>query len=165
MVVTNIYSPANPSVQAQVTFSFLFATSNNMLFKSRWTVDVPNKDLLSFIFGESFWSIDNYVSVLCIKTDDWKHGWDKTLFVDADDPSRNFRAGDFLSMVKKIGHGLRKGAGVQTGDVVMLCSANRVDIPALVLGIICAGATMSGVNPSFSHKGERYLFVHVMRNQ
>lgn len=124
-----------------------------MVFKSRWTVDIPNKDLLSFVFGE----LSNlYLTAERIaehRTDDWKHGWDRPLFVDADDPSQSLKAGEFLSAVKKIGRGLREGAGVQTGDVVMMCSANRVVTPALVLGIICAGATMSGANPSFSNKG------------
>ena len=86
------------------------------------------------------------------------------MFVDADNTSSAFKAGDFLSMVKKIGRGLREGAGVQTGDVVMMCSANRVVTPALILGIICAGATMSGANPSFSHKGERTLLMNASPN-
>lgn len=124
-----------------------------MVFKSRWTVDIPNKDLLSFVFGELSNLYLTAERVAEHRTDDWKHGWDRPLFVDADDPSQSLKAGEFLSAVKKIGRGLREGAGVQTGDVVMMCSANRVVTPALVLGIICAGATMSGANPSFSNKG------------
>ena len=75
------------------------------------------------------------------------------------DPSAVFKAGDFLKTIKKIGRGLRDGAGIRTGDVVMTCSGNKVFTPALILGIICAGATMSGANPSFSHKGERTVNI------
>ena len=81
------------------------------------------------------------------------------MFVDADNTSSAFKAGDFLKTIKKIGRGLRDGAGIRTGDVVMTCSGNKVFTPALILGIICAGATMSGANPSFSHKGERTVNI------
>ena len=57
-------------------------------------------------------------------------------------------------MVKKIGRGLREGARVQRGDVVLTCAANRVVTPALFLGTICAGAIASGANPAFSTNGE-----------
>ncbi|OCB89395.1 acetyl-CoA synthetase-like protein [Sanghuangporus baumii] len=99
-----------------------------MIFTSpRPPFNVPKKDILSYMFVE----------------DDWKHGWEKQLYIDAEDPSQFVTAGQLLSLTKRIGRGLRECAGVRTGDVVLLSATNSVDIPALMLGIMVAALNYS----------------------
>nr|AIT83214.1 4-coumarate:CoA ligase [Inonotus obliquus] len=83
-------------------------------------------------------------------SDDWKYGWNKPIFIDAEEPSRVITAEQLLSLTKRIGRGLRDAVGVRTGDIVLLSATNSILVPALMLGILCAGATITGANPRFT---------------
>ena len=77
-----------------------------MIFNSKYPpLNVPNKDVLSFIF------------------DEWKHDWNKPLFIDAENPDSGISASQMINLIKRIGKGLRDSLNVHTGDVVMLCTS------------------------------------------
>lgn len=78
-----------------------------MVFKRDEKLNVPGKDLIS-------WYFDNP------KVDD-----DKPVYIDAQNPKRNYTFGQARSTVKKLAAGFRK-AGLKKGDVVCLHSFNDV---------------------------------------
>lgn len=87
--------------------------------------------------------------------DDWKHDWDRRLFLDADTPTHFLTARQLVSLTRAIGCGLRhpQGAGLTPGDVAMIFAPNSIYVPALLLGILAAGAVVSGVSPAYREKG------------
>ncbi|EJD02554.1 acetyl-CoA synthetase-like protein [Fomitiporia mediterranea MF3/22] len=110
-----------------------------MIFTSpRPPLDIPKKDILSYMF------------------DDWQHGWDKPVFVDADDPSQIITAEQLVNLTRRIGRGLRESVGVRPGDVVLMSATNSIIIPPLILGILCSGATLSGASPRFTQSELSY---------
>ena len=85
--------------------------------------------------------------------DDWKHGWDRPLFVDADDPAKFIRAGELIDMIKRIAYGLRNICGVKPGDVVLVIATNTYFTPAIILGVLAAGGILTRANPTFTDSG------------
>ena len=81
-----------------------------MPFLAKQHVQVPTKDLLSWIF------------------DDIKYDWDKPMYVDASDPSQSISERQAKSIVRKLAAGFRN-AGLQPGDTVCLHAANHVHSP------------------------------------
>lgn len=45
------------------------------------------------------------------------------------------------------------------GDVVMLCTPNSLLVPPVMLGIVCAGAALSGSNPKSTESGTLLMFL------
>lgn len=60
-------------------------------------------------------------------------------------------------MTKRIGKGLRDVAGVSPGEVVLMSTLNDIMVPGAILGILCAGAIFSGVNPRYTEAGKLHM--------
>lgn len=92
---------------------------------------------------------------------------DKVQYIDADNEKNQLTYGGALSLLKKIGFGLKE-MGLQKGDVVLCFSPNQLLYPVAVYGIICAGGIFTGANPGYTatelkhqvtHSGAKYLLV------
>ena len=94
-------------------------------------IDIPNKDILSWIFDKP--SYDH----------------DKPVFIDATDPSRIVTGTSARPLIRKLIAGLRK-AGLQRGDCVCIHSFNDILYPVIVLAIIGAGGVWAGTNPAYT---------------
>ncbi|KAF2815566.1 acetyl-CoA synthetase-like protein [Mytilinidion resinicola] len=73
-----------------------------MVISSRYTIEIPPVDILSYIFDPS------------------TNSTGLPSFVNAGNPSQNFTKPELEIVVKKIGSGLRKACGVQPEDVVLI---------------------------------------------
>lgn len=114
-----------------------------MPLKSRWqTEKIPNTHLASLLFTSPTHSLSK--SHRC--------------YIDADNPeTRYFTTHDFRLWCQRFAAGLRK-SGVQTGDRVLLFSANDLFFPVVFLGIIMAGGVFSGANPTYVARELAYQF-------
>ncbi|KAJ7289753.1 hypothetical protein C8J57DRAFT_1165478 [Mycena rebaudengoi] len=101
------------------------------------TVDIPQLDLLTFLFDSehSFAQDDALV-----------------LHVDAADPSNRVTKATLRSLTQRIAHGLRAhfniGARGPNTDIVTVISGGQVLVPAAFFGIIAAGGVYSAASPS-----------------
>ncbi|KAF2669778.1 phenylacetyl-CoA ligase [Microthyrium microscopicum] len=103
-----------------------------MPIKSRWTVDIPDISLPTFLFGSP--TVDLPTTPLII------------------DP----RAPDdaYLTMTtyrlwaQRFAAGLLRN-GFQKGDRLLLFSGNTIFFPVIIMGTIMAGGIFSGANPSY----------------
>ncbi|KAF1992457.1 amp dependent CoA ligase [Aulographum hederae CBS 113979] len=102
-----------------------------VFFKATRHMDLPTKDLLSWIFDEI------------------RYDPDKPVLIDAADPSRSISANQARDYIRKLIAGFRK-AGLQPGDCVLIHSMNDIFYPLLVLGIIGAGGIFAGTNPAYT---------------
>ncbi|KAL1954907.1 hypothetical protein VTO42DRAFT_445 [Malbranchea cinnamomea] len=71
----------------------------------------------------------------------------RSLFIDAQDPSRALNAAQFKLLVRALIAGLRFHR-VQRGDCVLVHTRNNVLYPALFLAIVGAGGVYMGSNPA-----------------
>lgn len=113
-----------------------------MAFRSPFTIDIPQVDLLSYLFPTSTEPCDD------------------PTWISASDPSISLSPRQLLQWVKQLGVGL-KGLGLQTGDVVMMFSPNHIFVPVAYLGIVGYGAVFSGLNPASSLNGMEGLRMQV----
>ncbi|KAJ7494975.1 hypothetical protein FB451DRAFT_1121591 [Mycena latifolia] len=101
------------------------------------TVDIPQLDLLTFLFDSehSFAQDDALV-----------------LHADAADPSNRVTKATLRSLTQRIAHGLRAhfdiGARGPNTDIVTVISGGQVLVPAAFFGIIAAGGVYSAASPS-----------------
>jgi long-subunit acyl-CoA synthetase (AMP-forming) len=86
-----------------------------MPFLAKEHVDLPTKDLLSWIFDEK------------------SYDWDEPMYIDAADPSQSINARQAKSIVRKLAAGLRH-VGLQKGETVCLHAFNHVNATTLSLG-------------------------------
>ncbi|CCG83667.1 putative 4-coumarate-CoA ligase [Taphrina deformans PYCC 5710] len=111
--------------------------------------EFENKDLLSFVFDEPPVEMD-FVQ-----------------YIDADNEDNKLTYGGVLSLVKKIGYGLRE-IGLKEGDVVLGFSPNSILYPCAIYGTICAGGIFTGANPAYTitefthqltHSGAKFVLA------
>ncbi|KAI4849002.1 acetyl-CoA synthetase-like protein [Aureobasidium sp. EXF-8846] len=103
-----------------------------MPWKSRWTVDIPQVSLSTYVFGTP--------SATLPKT---------PLLLDAEKADRyHLSAFDLRQWCKRFAAGLQK-AGLKPGDRVLLFSGNTIFFPVVFLGTIMAGGVFSGANPTY----------------
>ncbi|EXF79038.1 hypothetical protein CFIO01_05798 [Colletotrichum fioriniae PJ7] len=103
-----------------------------MVFSSRYQIDIPEVDVLSYVFGTS------------------ASDGDLPIFVDAEKPAQNLRKPELETCVKRLAGGLRQTLGIQNDDVVLAYTENSTWYPVIILGAICAGGIFTGANPGYT---------------
>ena len=98
--------------------------------KSPFTLDIPQTDILSYVFPKG------------------KQLSDKPIWIDADDTSNSLSPKQLLYWVKRLGVGLDK-LGVQQNEAVMMYSSNHIFVPVLYLGVVGSGRIFTGCNPAY----------------
>lgn len=95
-----------------------------MIFTSQYHVDIPNEDILTFLFTRTPFKDDDPI---------WIDGLDPSLYVTLS------KAKD---LTLRIGHGLRAlGIGESNGreDIVLSFVENQAMVAPTLLGVLCAG--------------------------
>lgn len=111
---------------------FLSFTSFTMPWKSRWTVDVPQKTLPCYVFTSPTAQLS-----------------DSPLLLDADRADKYWLShSTFRLWCQRFARGLIK-AGLKPGDRVLLFSGNTLFFPVVFMGVIMAGGIFTGANPSY----------------
>ena len=104
-----------------------------MPIRSRWTTDIPQLSLPSYLFGGSHGPLPN----------------DRPCLLDAERPEKLFLTlHTFRLWAKRFAVGLR-AAGLKDGDRVLLFSGNTIFFPVVVFGVIMAGGIFTGANPTY----------------
>ncbi|QKX61466.1 uncharacterized protein TRUGW13939_08614 [Talaromyces rugulosus] len=101
------------------------------MFQADRQWDLPNKDILSYIFDKP------------------AYNQDKPIYVDVHKPSRSISCNQARRIIRQLIAGLR-AAGVKQGDCVALHSFNDIYYCMLVLAIIGVGGVFTGTNPSYT---------------
>lgn len=105
------------------------------IYRSRYTVDVPRVDLLTFVFRAQN-----------------KQMRSRPQYFDAFRPERHYSLVEGEKFAKRIGLGLRR-LGLQSDDKVMLFSSNNLFFPALLWGVIAADCVFTAVSPTATAAG------------
>ena len=101
-----------------------------MVLKSRFTAPVPECSVQKWIFGSSKGSLP-----------------DKKAWIDADRPNEHYLTlKETRLLAKRMAVGLLD-TGLQSGDRVLLFSANNLYYPVAVLAVWMAGGIFTGANP------------------
>ncbi|CZT14612.1 related to 4-coumarate--CoA ligase [Ramularia collo-cygni] len=100
--------------------------------KSRYTIDIPNIDLLSYIFSSGD-----------------KKFRQKPLYYDAHQPHRCYSLAEGEVLAKRVGKGLQN-LGIKENDKVVLYSGNNLYFPVLLWGVIASGGIFSAVSQTAS---------------
>ncbi|KAH8699235.1 hypothetical protein BGW36DRAFT_293241 [Talaromyces proteolyticus] len=101
------------------------------MFQADRQLDLPTKDILSYIF------------------DNPNYDQDKPIYIDVHSTSRSISCNQARKIVRQLIAGLR-AAGVQQGDCIAIHSFNDIYYCMLVLAIIGAGGVFTGTNPSYT---------------
>ena len=99
-----------------------------MIFKSQFSVDVPQVDVLSFLFEQTPFREDD------------------SIWISPYDASLSITLSQARSLTTRIGHGLRSlDVGTKEGveDIVLTFVDNQVMCGPAMFGVICAGAVHS----------------------
>ncbi|KKZ67946.1 4-coumarate-CoA ligase [[Emmonsia] crescens] len=111
-----------------------------MLFKSRWSIAIPDTSLLTVVFKSPTHPLS--------KT--------KRCFSDATRPDTHFfTTHEYRLWCQRFAAGLRK-SGLKTGDRVLLFSSNDLFFPVAFMGIIMAGGIFTGANPTYTPRELAY---------
>jgi acyl-CoA synthetase (AMP-forming)/AMP-acid ligase II len=103
-----------------------------MPIKSRWTAEVPNSSLQTWVFGSSFGILSG-----------------KKAFVDPERPTSHYVSfEEYRLLAKQISVGLND-AGLKPGERVLVVSGNSIFFPVVFMGILMAGGIFTGANPGF----------------
>jgi 4-coumarate--CoA ligase len=103
-----------------------------MPIKSRWSLDIPNQSVPTWLFGSPDKPISNEKSL-----------------IDAEHPdTRYLTLSGYRLWAKRFAAGLLK-AGLQTGDRVLIYSGNSMFYPVAWMGIVMAGGIATGANPTY----------------
>lgn len=110
-----------------------------MPIKSKWTVDVPQCSLPTFLFGPS-----SNASQPVSKAD-------KLAFAEAPRPDTHcLTRNQFKVWSQRFAHGLRSSGLFKEGDRILFFSANDLFAPVVFMGTLCAGGIFTGANPTFT---------------
>ncbi|KAN0122515.1 amp dependent CoA ligase [Hyaloscypha variabilis] len=101
------------------------------IFKPQRTIQLPTKDILSWIF------------------DDPHHDKDEPIYIDAKDPSRTLSSNQARAIIRKLIAGLH-AAGLKKGDCICVHSFNDIYYPMLFLATVGAGGIFTGSNPAYT---------------
>jgi len=103
-----------------------------MPIKSRWSVEIPEVSLQSWVFGSQDKPLPN-----------------ERCLTDANRPDTHYLTfSTFRLWAKRVAVGLQK-AGLQPGDRVLLFSGNNLFFPVVFMGILMAGGIFTGANPTY----------------
>ena len=108
-----------------------------MPLKSDFQIDIPARDLLSYVFPED------------------KTPSDQPIWIDADNMSNSLSLKQLLNWVRRFGVGLEK-LGILRGEAVMMYTRNHILIPAFYFGVAGTGRIFTGCNPAFGVKETSY---------
>ncbi|KAM5368087.1 hypothetical protein ACJZ2D_009691 [Fusarium nematophilum] len=146
-----------------------------MIFSSRYQIDIPAVDVLTYVFGKTTLNVDSAPTVaveLIIGTATVASNL--PVYVDAKDASQAISKRELETTVKKLAGGLRNLLNMEDGDVLLMFGENSIWYPAVVLGTICAGSVFTGANPAYTcaelvHQltvsGAKYIFTDSQRLQ
>lgn len=98
--------------------------------QSPFSIDIPQTDVLSYIFPRE------------------REPSDQPIWIDADDTSNSLSPRQLLSWVRRLGVGLDK-LGVKQNEAVMMYSSNQIYVPVLYLGVAGSGRVFTGCNPAY----------------
>lgn len=111
-----------------------------MVFKSRWSVEIPNASLPTVIFGSPTATLSTT----------------KCSFIDAARPDTHyFTPHDYRLWCQRFAVGLRN-SGIKTGDRVLLFSPNDLFFPVVFMGTVMAGGIFTGANPTYTPRELAY---------
>ncbi|ATY64877.1 4-coumarate-ligase 2a [Cordyceps militaris] len=106
-----------------------------MIYSSQQSLDIPNVDLLTFIFDHSF----------------SRSNEDTLLHAEARSPQNGLTKARTRILTKQLAHFLRHqygiGADGRRDDVVMVVSSGQSALPCLFYGVIAAGGVYSAGSP------------------
>lgn len=103
-----------------------------MVLKSRWTFDIPQVSLPTYLFDSPTADLPRTPA-----------------FIDAKDPEKyNISTHNYRLYGQRLAVGLLR-AGLQPGDRVLLFSGNTLFFPTVLIGIIMAGGIYTGANPTY----------------
>lgn len=105
-----------------------------MARRSPYQIDIPETDVLSFVFPPN------------------TEPYDKPVWIDAAQPEKSLSPKQLLQWVKRLGVGLDKQKVAQN-EAVMICSANHIFVPVAYLAIAGSGRVFSGSNPAYGVNG------------
>ncbi|KAG6014089.1 hypothetical protein E4U54_005861 [Claviceps lovelessii] len=103
-----------------------------MIFSSRYQIQIPDVDILTYLFESPTPRGDSFA------------------FVDAEQPNQGLRMPELKSHVQRFAGGLREKCNLQNGDVVLVYTGNSTWYPVIILGAICAGGIFTGANPGYT---------------
>lgn len=110
------------------------ASPADMPFKSSYPdLDIPQTDLLSYLFGT-------------------RQPSDEPLWYNSDEPSKNLSPNQALGWIRRLGYGLGR-MGLGKGDVGLIFTPNHIFVPVAYLGVVGAGCVFSGANPAYTAQG------------
>ncbi|KAF2132772.1 4-coumarate-CoA ligase-like protein [Dothidotthia symphoricarpi CBS 119687] len=100
-----------------------------MPFLAEKHIDIPNRDLLSWMFNDQTYDAD------------------VPIYIDAAEPERTISSRQAKSITRKLCAGF-KSIGLEKGDCVCMLSFNDIYYSMAFLGILSFGGIFAGVNPS-----------------
>ncbi|KAI7764290.1 hypothetical protein LZL87_012978 [Fusarium oxysporum] len=103
-----------------------------MEFSSHYQIDIPDVDVLTYVFGVSTPGDGSFV------------------YLDAKTPAQGFRKHELETYVKRLAGGLHEMKKIKNDDVILAYTDNSVWYPVIVLGAICAGGIFTGANPGYT---------------
>ncbi|RVX70429.1 hypothetical protein B0A52_05928 [Exophiala mesophila] len=115
-----------------------------MVHKSKFKIQLPETDLLSYLFGTSTSGIEIP---------------DQPIWLDAGNPSRSISKRDALAYIKRFALGLER-LGIRQGDVVLMFTPNHIFVPIAYLGTIAHGATFTGAGTTATVSDLAYQISH-----
>lgn len=98
--------------------------------KSPFTLDIPQTDVLSYVFPRG------------------KQPFDKPIWIDAKNTSNSLSPKQLLYWVKRLGVGLDK-LGIKQNEAVLMYSSNHIYVPVVYLGVAGSGRVFTGCNPAY----------------
>ena len=102
--------------------------------RSRWTLDIPQTTLPSFLFGSPTAELDNR----------------RAQFIDADRPEKYYLTIASLRLwAQRLAAGL-VAAGLKNGEPVMVYSGNNLFFPVALIGVVMAGGIFTAANPAYT---------------
>ncbi|RSL50767.1 hypothetical protein CEP53_008694 [Fusarium sp. AF-6] len=111
-----------------------------MPIPSRWSANIPNFSLPTWMFGDPFSPLPNYTAYVNVNQPDTH-----TLSIE-----------DYRRWSKRIALGL-ENAGLRPGDRVLFFGGNHLLFPCIFMGVIMAEGIFTGVNPAFTTQELNYL--------
>lgn len=111
-----------------------------MPIQPRWSVDVPQVTLPTYLFESTSKPLNN----------------EKPVLIESRAPDTHFLTyASYRSWCQRFAAGLRAN-GFQKGDRVLLFAGNSIFFPVVIVGTIMAGGVFTGANPSYTARELAY---------
>ncbi|KAI1047190.1 hypothetical protein LB505_011658 [Fusarium chuoi] len=103
-----------------------------MMFSSRYQIEIPNVDVLTYLFRSSAIRNDGFV------------------FLNAEKQTDGLSKEQLEERVRRLAGGFRRIIGSQDNDVVLAFTENSLWYPVITLAAIGAGGAFTGANPMYT---------------